>query len=75
VALLDYLYQRWEYEKNIRMTKQEVKDEFKQIEGNPEIKGKRREKQREYAMQRMMQAVKGRRGGAKPHPLRRGPEI
>jgi len=58
IATLDYFYQRWEYEKNIRMTKQEVKDEYKQIEGNPEIRGKRREKQREYAMQRMMAAVK-----------------
>jgi flagellar biosynthetic protein FlhB len=57
VAILDFLYQRWEYERNIKMTKQEVKDEFKNIDGNPEIKAKRREKQREYAMQRMMGAV------------------
>jgi flagellar biosynthetic protein FlhB len=58
VAALDFLYQRWEYEKNIKMSKQEVKDEYKQMEGNPEIKGARRQKQREYAMGRMMQAVK-----------------
>ncbi|MCL2069210.1 MAG: flagellar biosynthesis protein FlhB [Oscillospiraceae bacterium] len=58
VAILDYVYQRWEYERNIKMTKQEVKDDFKNIDGNPEIKAKRREKQREYAMQRMMGAVK-----------------
>ena len=57
IAALDYLYQRWEYEKNIKMTKQEVKDEYKQMEGNPEIKSARRQKQREYAMGRMMQAV------------------
>jgi flagellar biosynthetic protein FlhB len=57
VALLDYLYQRWEYEKNIRMTKQEVKDEYKQMEGNPEIKSARRQKQREFAQRRMMQQV------------------
>ncbi|MDL2232215.1 flagellar biosynthesis protein FlhB [Ruminococcaceae bacterium OttesenSCG-928-L11] len=57
VAALDYLYQRWEYEKNIRMTKQEVKDEYKQMEGNPEIKSARRQKQREYAQRRMMQQV------------------
>ena len=57
VAALDFLYQRWEYEKNIRMTKQEVKDEYKQMEGNPEIKSARRQKQREFAMSRMMQAV------------------
>lgn len=57
VALLDYLYQRWEYEKGIRMTKQEVKDEYKQMEGNPEIKSARRQKQREYAQRRMMAQV------------------
>ena len=58
VAALDYLYQRWEYEKNIRMSKQEVKDEYKQMEGNPEIKSARKQKAREYAMGRMMEAVK-----------------
>jgi len=57
VASLDYLYQRYEYEKKLRMSKQEVKDEYKQMEGNPEIKGARRQKAREYAMGRMMQAV------------------
>lgn len=57
VAALDFLYQRYEYEKNIKMTKQEVKDEYKQMEGNPEVKSARRQKQREYAMGRMMQAV------------------
>jgi len=57
VAALDFLYQRWEYEKNIKMSKHEVKDEYKQMEGNPEIKSARRQKQREYAMGRMMQAV------------------
>lgn len=57
VAVADYLYQRYEYEKNIRMTKQEVKDEYKQMEGNPEIKSARRQKQREYAQKRMMQQV------------------
>jgi flagellar biosynthetic protein FlhB len=58
VAVIDYLYQYWEYEKGIRMTKQEVKDEYKQLEGNPEIKSARRQKQREYAQRRMMQQVK-----------------
>jgi flagellar biosynthetic protein FlhB len=58
VAAADYLYQYWEYEKGIRMTKQEVKDEYKQLEGNPEIKSARRQKQREYAQRRMMQQVK-----------------
>lgn len=58
VAVLDFLYQRWEYEKGIRMTKQEVKDEYKQMEGNPEVKSKRRQKQQEFAQNRMMQQVK-----------------
>ena len=58
VAVIDYIYQWWEYEKGIRMTKQEVKDEYKEMEGDPQIKSKRRQKQREYAMARMMQAVK-----------------
>lgn len=58
VAAADFLYQWWEYERNIRMTKQEVKDEYKQMEGNPEVKSARRQKQREFAMNRMMQKVK-----------------
>ena len=57
LAILDYMYQRYEYEKGIKMSKQEIKDEYKQMEGSPEIKSKRREKQREYAMGRMMDAV------------------
>jgi flagellar biosynthetic protein FlhB len=40
------------------MSKQEVKDEYRMMEGNPEIKNKRREKQREFAMMRMMQNIK-----------------
>ncbi|WP_251388166.1 flagellar biosynthesis protein FlhB [Mediterraneibacter agrestimuris] len=57
IAGFDYLYQRWDYEKKIRMSKQEVKEEFKQTEGNPEIKGKIRSLQRSRARNRMMQAV------------------
>lgn len=57
VAFFDYLYQRWEYEKNLKMTKQEVKDEYKQTEGNPEIKGRIRRIQRQMALSRMMQKV------------------
>ena len=57
VAGLDYLYQRWEYERKIRMSKQEIKEEFKQMEGDPQIKGKIKQKQREMAASRMMQAV------------------
>lgn len=57
IAFFDYLYQRWEYEKDLKMTKQEVKDEFKQTEGNPEIKGRIRRLQRQMAMSRMIQKV------------------
>ncbi len=57
IAGFDYYYQRWSYEKQIRMTKQEVKEEYKETEGNPEIKGKIRNLQRTRARNRMMQAV------------------
>ncbi len=57
VAGLDYMYQRWEYERKIKMSKQEIKEEFKQMEGDPQIKGKIKQKQREMATSRMMQAV------------------
>jgi flagellar biosynthetic protein FlhB len=57
VAILDFFYQRYDYEKKLRMSKQEVKDEYKQTEGDPMIKGKRREKQREISMSRMMQQI------------------
>ena len=55
IAFGDYLYQRWEYEKELRMTKQEVKDEYKQTEGNPEIKNRIKSLQRQMASSRMMQ--------------------
>ncbi len=57
IAFFDYLYQRWDYEKELKMTKQEVKDEYKQTEGNPEIKGRIRRIQRQMALSRMMQKV------------------
>jgi flagellar biosynthesis protein FliR/FlhB len=57
IALADYLYQRYQYNKELKMTKQEIKEEFKQQEGNPEIKSKIKQKQREMASRRMMQAV------------------
>ena len=59
LSAIDYLYQRWSFEKNMRMTKQEVKEEFKQTEGDPKVKGKIRQIQREMAMSRMMQKVPG----------------
>ncbi|MDI9571135.1 MAG: flagellar biosynthesis protein FlhB [Pseudomonadota bacterium] len=57
LAVLDYLYQRWEHEKNIKMTKQELKEENKQMEGDPLIKGRIRRLQREAARKRMMASV------------------
>lgn len=58
VAALDYFYQRWQFEQSIRMSKDEIKQEFKQQEGNPEIKGRIRQLQRQIATRRMMSQVK-----------------
>lgn len=57
LAILDYVYQRWEHEKRLKMTKQEVKDEFKQAEGDPKVRTKIRQKQFEFLRKRMMQEV------------------
>ncbi|MDA5107366.1 flagellar biosynthesis protein FlhB [Brevibacillus thermoruber] len=57
LAVLDYAYQRYEHEKSLRMSKQDIKDEFKQAEGDPLIKGKIRERQRSMAIRRMMQEL------------------
>lgn len=59
ISAFDFLYSWWEYEKNIKMSKQEVKEEYKQMEGDPHIKGKIKEKQRAMSMSRMMQQVPG----------------
>lgn len=57
LGVLDYAYQWWEYEKSLRMSKQEIKEEYKHTEGDPLIKGRIRELQRKQAMSRMMQNV------------------
>ncbi len=57
LAGFDFFYQRWEYERNIKMSKQEIKDEYKQIEGDPKVKGKIKQMQRSLAKSRMMQQV------------------
>jgi flagellar biosynthetic protein FlhB len=57
LAILDYVYQRWQYESDIKMTKQEVKDEMKRYEGDPKIKERRLKTQRAIAYQRMMHNV------------------
>ncbi|HDP69290.1 MAG TPA: flagellar biosynthesis protein FlhB [Actinobacteria bacterium] len=57
LAIFDYIYQRYEHEKGLRMSKYEVKEEMKSAEGDPKIKGKIRRKQMEMAMRRMMLEV------------------
>lgn len=58
IAAFDYIYQRWEYEKNLRMSHEDLKQEYKQTEGNPELKGELKKRQRALAMSRMMQDLK-----------------
>lgn len=57
VAFVSYALEKWQYERSLRMTKQEVKDENKETEGDPLIKGRIRSLQREAARKRMMQEV------------------
>ena len=57
VSILDLIYQRRKFHKDMMMTKQEVKDEYKNSEGDPQIKGKIRAKMQEASRRRMMQAV------------------
>jgi flagellar biosynthetic protein FlhB len=57
IAVADYAYQHWEYIKKMRMTKQEVKDENKQQEGDPHVKGRIRSLRIQRSRERMMQAV------------------
>ena len=57
IAALDYFYQWWSYEKKLKMSKDEVKEEYKQMEGDPKVKGKIRDIQRQRALSRMMQSV------------------
>lgn len=56
-ASVDFVWQRWQHEKRLRMTKQEVRDESKQREGDPKVKSRIRQIQREIAQQRMFEAV------------------
>lgn len=55
IAFADFTYQKFKFSKDMRMTKQEVKEEFKQQEGDPQVKGKIRQKMREASQRRMMQ--------------------
>jgi flagellar biosynthesis protein FlhB len=55
LSILDYMYQKFEFEKGIRMSKQDIKDEMKKSEGDPLIKSKIKERQRQMSMNRMIQ--------------------
>ena len=55
LGLADYLYQKLKFRKDMMMTKQEIKDEYKQTEGDPQIKGRIKQKMREASQRRMMQ--------------------
>ncbi|MBF0544438.1 MAG: flagellar biosynthesis protein FlhB [Candidatus Riflebacteria bacterium] len=57
ISILDFYFQQWRYEENIKMSKEEIKEEFKQMEGDPKVKQKIREKQRKIATQKMMSEV------------------
>ncbi len=57
LAIADFMYQRWQHNEDLKMTKQEVKDESKDIEGDPQIRSRRLSLQRERSRQRMLQAV------------------
>lgn len=57
IGVADFGYQKWKYLHDLKMTKQEVKDEYKQIEGDPQVKGRIRQKMRETSRRRMMQEL------------------
>lgn len=57
MAILDFSYSKWQHHRDLKMTKQEVKDEHKQSEGDPAVKSRIRSVQREMARRRMMEAV------------------
>ena len=57
IGIADYIYQKHKFNEDMKMTKQEVKDEYKNTEGNPEIKGRQRQRMREVSQRRMMQDV------------------
>lgn len=54
IAFLDFAYQKWKFHQDMKMTKQEVKDEYKNQEGDPQVKAKQKQRMREASMRRMM---------------------
>lgn len=57
LSVFDYMYQKYDYEKQLKMSKQDIKDEYKKTEGDPQIKSRIKQKQREMAMRRMMAEI------------------
>lgn len=57
IAVADFIYQRWQHNDDLKMTKQEVKDERRSMDGDPQLKGRRLEMARQFINQRMGQAV------------------
>jgi flagellar biosynthetic protein FlhB len=57
IAAIDVPFQLWDHAKNLKMTRQEIKDEHKNTEGKPEVKGRIRQMQREIAQRRMMEEI------------------
>lgn len=57
LGFIDYAYQKWKFTNDMKMTKQEVKDEYKNTEGDPQIKGRQKQKMMESSRRRMMQNV------------------
>ncbi len=57
IAFMDFAYQKWKFNEDMKMTKQEVKDEYKNQEGDPQVKSKQKQRMREASMRRMMQQL------------------
>lgn len=57
IAVADFIYQKWKFRQDMKMTKQEVKEEYKSTEGDPQIKGKIRQRMQEASRRRMMQQL------------------
>ena len=57
IGFADWIYQKFKFKEDMKMSKQEVKDEYKNTEGDPQIKGRQRQRMRESSMRRMMQDV------------------
>lgn len=57
LAVADLIYQKWKFHQDMKMSKQEVKDEYKQTEGDPKVKGQQKQRMRQASQRRMMQEI------------------